>query len=137
MATTDTPPDGRGGGGPLRLLITNLWRGTKAGSWTPVLQFAFLVVLVGGTICFVWVVISGGPVGLAVKLAGSCAAACILGAALSWLTRSVGAKRRSKQELQAAVRAAKRRSLPPVEPPAPLTGDAAQKSDDQDRDDKA
>ncbi len=122
-------PDGHpDSGGVLSLLIKKLFTGTEPGSWTPVLQLATLIIVIGGVVSFVHHVVSGGSLGTgrtwSLVMIG--ALGCLLAFTLMWrLSTWRRMSRREREEREKALRAARRQS-PPVKPVTPLPGDTAE-----------
>lgn len=131
----DPTPDGHDdSGGVLRLLIKKLFAGTQPGSWTPVLQLATLIIVIGGVVSFVYHVVSGGSVGTARTwgLVAIGAIGCLLGFTLMWRFSTWRKMRgREREEREKALRAARRQSLP-VKPMTSLPGDTAKQANQQD-----
>jgi hypothetical protein len=125
-------------GGVLRLLVKQLFTGTKPGSWTPVLQLSTLIIVIGGVVSFVYQVVSVGSLGpgLVWGLVAIGALGCVLAFALMrrfsrWRT----ARRQRHEDRQTALRAARRQSLP-VKPVTPLPGDTAEQPGQKDGQDQ-
>jgi hypothetical protein len=129
------PGDGHeDSGGVLSLLIKKLFTGTTPGSWTPVLQLATLIMVIGGVISFVYHVMSGGSLGtgrtwgLVVVGALGCLIAFAVARRFStWRTK----RRLERQERAKALRAARRQS-PPVKPATPLPRDTTEQPSQKD-----